>query len=114
MDMDGIAEWLAHVRGFEAIDTADLRRIVAHARLVPYPSEAYLMHRGDTADTLHVLYQGWVRIPVVDTAGEVRRVVRAGPGEAVGIMALLTESVRSADVVAETAVVSVVLDRATF
>ena len=56
----------------------------------------WLFHQGAPADSLYVLVSGSLEVVDEDTEGEVLRVL--GRGDAVGELALLTESVRSAGV----------------
>jgi hypothetical protein len=96
-----IAALLSTTPGFQSIEPEDLERIAQAGRLMHFPAGALVMRRGDAGDSMHVIAQGRVRIPLLDAQGSLRSQVHLGPREIVGEMALLTGEPRRADVVAE-------------
>jgi CRP-like cAMP-binding protein len=74
-----------------------LERLALDARRVTLRGGEYLFRSGDAADRLFVVRAGRLRVSVEEEGGA--RVVRElGPGDALGELALLTGSVRSASV----------------
>lgn len=59
-----------------------------------------LMKKGDEADSLFIINEGWVKIVTVDKKGDELIINKCGPGEIIGEMALLDSGTRSASVVA--------------
>jgi CRP-like cAMP-binding protein len=59
-----------------------------------------LMRKGDEADSLFIINEGWVKIVTVDKKGDELIINKCGPGEIIGEMALLDSGTRSASVVA--------------
>ncbi len=59
-----------------------------------------LMKKGDLADSLFIINEGWVKIVTVDSKGDELIINKCGPGEVIGEMALLDSGPRSASVVA--------------
>jgi serine/threonine protein kinase len=107
-----VSEFLSGVRGFEGIAPDDMANLAAGAKVLNFAAGQALMRAGQPGDTMHVIRSGQVRVPIRDAAGAEKMVFHLGPGELVGEMALLTGEPRSADVIAESAVETVVLDRA--
>jgi CRP-like cAMP-binding protein len=96
-----IAALLSTTPGFLSIEPEELERIAQVGRLQVFHAGAYIMRAGERGDSMHVIVQGRVRIPVLDSSGILRSEVHLGPREIVGEMALLTGEPRRADVVAE-------------
>ena len=89
------AEALAGVRIFAGLDASRLADLAAHAIRVPVRAGDFVFHQGDVGDALFVVLSG--RLEVI--AGEPPHVLRVlGRGDALGELALLTGSVRSASV----------------
>ncbi len=108
-----IAEFLAGVDGFRGIDRDDLESIARSIDLHTYAPEEYLIRAGDEGDDMHVIREGRVRVPIYDDDGREKMVFHMGPGELVGEMALLTGDPRSADVIADSEVATLVIHRST-
>ena len=111
MDAIEVAQFLSRVRGFDQLDAEDLERLVARLQTADFAAGTKLMRRGDAGDAMHVIFDGEVRVPVVDAEGKVRVVAVLGPGDVVGEMALLTGDTRRADVIAEGDVTTLVFER---
>ena len=108
-----IAEFLSTVKGFQGIDAEDLESLATSIQVQTFAPGEALMKVGEPGDTMHVIQTGRVRVPIPDEDGSEKMVFHLGPGELVGEMALLTGEPRSADVIAESEVTTVVVDRAT-
>jgi len=88
---------LAGVPLFHGIGENALRSLGAGAAVVRVQAGEWLFHAGDLADNLYVVRSGRLRVVVGDDARS--RIVReVGPGGALGELALLTGSTRSASV----------------
>jgi CRP-like cAMP-binding protein len=59
-----------------------------------------LMRKGEEADSLFIINEGWFKIVTVDKKGDELIINKCGPGEIIGEMALLDSGTRSASVVA--------------
>ncbi|MCZ7588445.1 MAG: patatin-like phospholipase family protein [Gaiella sp.] len=88
---------LAAVPLFAGADRDALQALAADARPVRALAGEWVMRAGDEADDLFVVLRGRLRV-VVGAHGEERTVRVLGPGAAIGELALLTESPRSASV----------------
>ncbi len=59
-----------------------------------------LMRKGEIADSLFIINEGWVKIVTEDKKGDELIINKCGPGEIIGEMALLDSGPRSATVIA--------------
>jgi CRP-like cAMP-binding protein len=66
------------------------------------PEGAVILRRGDPGDALLLIETGQAEVQVADASGRPIVVGLRGPGEYVGEIALINESVRTADVIART------------
>ncbi len=109
-----VIDFLSTVNGFRKVAREDLERIGDQIQARSYADGDVIIRRGDAGDNMHVIRTGRVRIPLVDAGtGATKMVVHLGPGDLVGEMALLTGERRNADVIAEGAVETLVIDRET-
>jgi NTE family protein len=92
---DGAAEALGLVPLFHRVDPASLAALARDATPCRVEAGRWLFREGDDADRLFIVLSGRLRI-VVTREGEPRAVREIGPGVALGELALLTGSVRSA------------------
>jgi len=110
---DGLgADWapvLAGVPLFAGLSKRHLKRVAALARARRFHSGQAILRAGEPGAAFYVVLDGTVR--VLPVAG---RVVRLGPGEAFGELALLDDGPRSADVVAEGEVLTMAIGRGAF
>ncbi len=106
-----VSEFLQSVNGFSALGQEGVEALAEKVTVAEWAKGKRLIRRGDVGDTMHVIREGRVRIPIVDSSGREKQVVHLGPGDLVGEMALLTGEKRNADVFAETKLVTYVLDR---
>jgi hypothetical protein len=107
-----IAQFLSTVSGFSGIPPADLERIASSIEERRLQPGQLLIRRGDPGDAMFVLREGAVHVALLDAKGAERSVFRLGPGDLVGEIALLTGEPRTADVVADTEVTALVIQKA--
>jgi CRP-like cAMP-binding protein len=100
---------LAAVPLFEGLSKRHLRRIAKLARIRRFADGAAMVRAGDAGRTFYVLLDGNAK---VNRPG--RRSVRLGAGAFFGEMALIDDSPRSADVVADGEVLALTIDRPGF
>lgn len=106
--------FLKTIPGFGQIDPADIEAISDQVDEVSFEAGEKLMALGDPGDTMYVIREGRVRIPLRDkVSGAIRHQAYLGPSDMVGEMALLTGEPRVADVLAETAVSAIAIRRET-
>lgn len=86
-------------RLFATVPPEDMRRVLAVARRRTFVRSEVVFHRGDPADSLHLVSEGRFAVRVATRYGEAATLAVRGPGEFFGEMALLSiEAVRSATV----------------
>ncbi len=86
---------------FRDLPEPELRRLVAIAKRRRFARNEVVFHRGDPADTLHLIASGRLIARVETGAGDTVTVSVHGPGEAFGELALLDpEQSRSTTIVA--------------
>jgi CRP/FNR family transcriptional regulator, cyclic AMP receptor protein len=106
------ADWvpvLAEVPIFRNLSRRHLKRVASLARMRRYGPETSIVRAGDAATAFFVLIDGTAR--VVPPKGRARRL---GAGDFFGEMALLDDSPRSADVVADGEVLVMTISRSAF
>jgi tRNA A-37 threonylcarbamoyl transferase component Bud32 len=106
-----IAEFLHKVNGFSALTLEGVEALSEKVSISKWAKGKRLIRRGDKGDSMFVIREGRVRVPIVDGSGREKNTVHLGPGDVVGEMALLTGEKRNADVYAESDVVAYVLER---
>jgi CRP/FNR family transcriptional regulator, cyclic AMP receptor protein len=86
---------------FENLPEPELRRLVAMARRRVFRRNEVVFHRGDPADTLHLIAHGRFASKVTTQFGDMVTVAVQGPGEAFGELALVeVDANRSTSVIA--------------
>jgi CRP/FNR family transcriptional regulator, cyclic AMP receptor protein len=106
------AEWvpvLAEVPLFRNVSRRQLKRVASLARMRRFAAGTPIVRAGDAGSAFYVLIDGGVR--VVTTTGRPRRL---RSGDYFGEMALLDDSPRSADVVADGEVLTMTISRSAF
>lgn len=94
---------------------ADVRRVIGAARRRRFRKGEVVCHRGDPADTLHLVAAGHFAVRIETPLGDAALLGVHGPGEAFGEMAVLREgSRRSATVTAIDGGETFALSRAAF
>jgi CRP/FNR family cyclic AMP-dependent transcriptional regulator len=90
-------EKLARLNRLEALDDADLAKVVRAGRPVHLPADWSLIWEKTPADKAYLIVEGEVS---VRKAGQ--EVARLGPGDVIGEMAIVNHKLRSASVVSLT------------
>jgi CRP-like cAMP-binding protein len=83
---------------FRGLPEAELRRLVAVARRRRFDHGEVVFHRGDPADSVHLVVKGRFAARVVTQRGDSVMVAIHGPGEAFGELALVDPEPRSTTV----------------
>jgi CRP/FNR family transcriptional regulator, cyclic AMP receptor protein len=105
-------DWLADLAGvplFYGLPKRHLRRIAKLARVRRFTPGSAIVRAGDPGKSFYVLLDGNARVV---RAG--RRSRRLGPGDCFGEMALLDDAPRSADVVADSDLLTLTIERSGF
>jgi CRP-like cAMP-binding protein len=87
-------EW----RLFHGVEPDEVRAVLALARRRTFARGEVVFHRGDPADTLHLVVKGRFDVRVTTRFGDVVALGIRGPGDAFGELALVTGGERSATV----------------
>jgi CRP/FNR family cyclic AMP-dependent transcriptional regulator len=74
---------------FRGLPEAELRRLVSVARRRRFDRGEVVFHRGDPADSLHLVVKGRFTARVATQLGDTVTVAIHGPGEAFGELALV-------------------------
>lgn len=90
---------------------SQIDQLARNASLHRYHAGERLVRQGDEGDSLFVIKTGTARVDVVGENGQSTTVAFRGPNEFFGEMSLLTGEKRSADVIAETEMEVVVVDK---
>jgi CRP/FNR family cyclic AMP-dependent transcriptional regulator len=84
---------------FASLPPEDMRRVLAVARRRTFGRDEVVFHRGDPADSLHIVTEGRFAVRVATRFGDAATLAVRGPGEVFGELALLSaEATRSATV----------------
>jgi len=90
-------EW----RLLEDVPSNDVRELLSIARRRTFGRNEVVFHRGDPADSLHLIVSGRFAVRVLTPLGDTALIAVHGPGDAFGELALVTDgAVRSATVTA--------------
>ena len=74
---------------FRGLPETELRRLLAVARRRTFDRREVVFHRGDPADTLHLVSAGRFAVRVTTQLGDSATIALHGPGEAFGELALV-------------------------
>ncbi|MBI2919802.1 MAG: protein kinase [Planctomycetes bacterium] len=99
---------------FSSLSPASFEKLGALVRTKKYSSNEPIIRRGEPGDAMYIIYNGAVRIPILDNQGREKFVASLGPGEVFGEMALMTGDPRSADVIADGPTECLIIDKETF
>jgi CRP-like cAMP-binding protein len=84
---------------FASVPAEDMRRVLAVARRRTFGRNEVVFHRGDPADSLHIVTEGRFSVRVATRFGDEATLAVRGRGEVFGELALLSvEATRSATV----------------
>jgi CRP/FNR family cyclic AMP-dependent transcriptional regulator len=107
-----VGDWLPaleEVSLFEGLSKHHLRRIAKLARIRRFASGSVMVRAGDAGTSFFIMLEGTAR--VLPVSGRTRRL---SAGDSFGEMALLDGAPRSADVVADGAVLALTIGRSSF
>lgn len=105
------AAFLTEIEGFDVIGRPTAERLARRAEEQVFPKGAHILTKGEPGDCMYVVVSGRVEVPIMDKQGRQQLVVRLGPRQIFGEMALLTGDPRTADVHAATDCTCLKLDR---
>jgi CRP-like cAMP-binding protein len=89
-------EW----RLFDGVPEEDVRAVLSLARRRTFRRGEVVFHRGDPADSVHLIAKGRFDVSIGTAFGDVIALAIRGPGDAFGELALLTDAERTATVTA--------------
>jgi CRP/FNR family cyclic AMP-dependent transcriptional regulator len=84
----------------EGVPEEDVRLLVSVARRRRFERNEVVFHRGDPADSLHLISKGRFAVRIMTPRGDRTTIAVRGPGDAFGEMALVAEGHRRAATVA--------------
>lgn len=87
-------------RLFDGVPEAEVRTVLSVARRRTFRRGEVVFHRGDPADSVHLISKGRFDISIGTALGEVIALAIRGPGDSFGELALLTGEERTATVTA--------------
>ena len=99
---------------FASLPTTIANRIDKKLESLSFKADEFLMRQGDPGNSLMMIANGIVEVSATDENGVDHFIARAGRGEVMGEMALLTDELRSANVAAVSDVDALVLSADTF
>jgi CRP-like cAMP-binding protein len=83
-------EW----RLLEAVPDEEVRRLLSVARRRSFRKGEVVFHRGDPADSLHLISKGRFKVLVMTPLGEPATIAVRGPGDSFGEMAIVGEGAK--------------------
>ncbi len=98
-------------RGFTA---DELQQLADHLKPAPYVAGDFLVRQGTQGSRLYIIVEGRADVLVESMQSERAKVAELGPGDFFGEMALMTDEVRSASVIARTNMLAYRLDKESF
>ncbi|HAA57795.1 MAG TPA: hypothetical protein DCE42_23715 [Myxococcales bacterium] len=108
-----IASFLKEIEIFQGLSDISAERLAKRVELQTFEAQKLILRRGAPGDRMYVIYEGEVRIPIVDEHGQMRFITHLHKGQVFGEMALLTGDPRNADVVANTDCTCLVISKDT-
>jgi CRP/FNR family transcriptional regulator, cyclic AMP receptor protein len=85
---------------FDGVPAEDVRAVLSLARRRTFRRGEVVFHRGDLADSIHLISKGRFDVSIGTALGEVIALAIRGPGDTFGELALLTNEERTATVTA--------------
>lgn len=95
-----ILQYLRNTSLFKGLSDEMLHALTDNATTRKLAPGDVLMKKGDLADSLFIINEGWVKIVTEDSKGDELILNKCGPGEVIGEMSLLDSGPRSASVIA--------------
>ncbi len=92
---------LRRIKIFAEMDEPQLASFLQYLEVLNFPPNAVIMRKGEQGDAMFLVLQGEVRVRVM-VGGRESTLATLGVGECLGEMAVIDESTRSADVIANT------------
>jgi CRP-like cAMP-binding protein len=86
---------------FRALNDEELSQLIAATEEKRFSPGERIVRRGEKADSMYILREGSVRVPIFDKSGKQEHTVWLGPGDIFGEMAVVTGEPRGADVFAD-------------
>ena len=90
---------LRQMRLFAGLSTRELENIAAQGAVRSLRRNTVFIERGDSSASLYLILSGKVKVYTLDDRGREQELVRYGPGDHIGELALLTDAVRTASAV---------------
>jgi CRP-like cAMP-binding protein len=78
------------------VPAADVRQLLSIARRRTFSRNEVVVHRGDPADSLHLIVSGRFGVSITTPAGDTALIAVRGPGDAFGELALVSPDARRA------------------
>jgi len=112
--LDEMVEFLSRVEGFSEISERDLvNLIVPMINIATFEPGQPIIKKGTEGRDLYVLYRGKARVDVQTNEGHMLH-FDMNVGAVVGELSLVSNQLRTADVIAETQAIMLVIDIETF
>lgn len=84
---------------FRGVDSAKLKLLAFASERISFEANEYFFHQGDVSDAAYVVLSGAVQV-ILESNGTCLKVAELPRGSVVGEMGILTDSPRSASIVA--------------
>lgn len=98
---------------FASLDQEASEHLAHNTGLVQYKEGAHIIKKGELGDTMYIIAEGKVQIPIFDRLGQRRFYAQLGPAQIFGEVALITERPRAADVFALSDCLMLVINKPT-
>ena len=99
---------------FAELDDRELASVAAVAKVRRYAKDDVIFHADESGDIFCLIKEGQVKVTMISPEGKEIILSILGPGDFFGEMALLDDSPRSANVVADGEVLTMTISRSAF
>lgn len=99
---------------FKELDRDDVTKLVSTMRPRPFTKGEYLAKKGEEGDAFYLIQEGNVKISDISVGTTVYEDQTLGPGDYFGERALVTHEPRTANCIAMTDGIALIIDQATF
>jgi CRP-like cAMP-binding protein len=113
MTLDTEVQMLRQVPMFKNIDAARLKLLAFTSERVQFTAGQRFFSKGDVSDAAYVIFEGTADV-VIEGAGEALKIAELGRNALVGEMGILSDSPRSAAVIAVEPTVALRIDKRVF
>jgi len=104
---------VAFQRAFQELSEAEIADVMARAERINFPAGTHILREGDQNNAIFVVLEGAIRVACFDRGGEEHALgVSLGPGDTFGEMSFVDGMGASATLIADTDVLTQVIDRA--